>query len=66
MIPGVGSKRKADLIKSFKSLKAIREADLGQLREVLPQNAAESVYRYFHEEEAEACESSPVSPEEEN
>ena len=65
-IEGIGPKRKNDLLQHFRSLRAIREADMEALRAVLPQSAAEAVYRYFHEEEAEACASSPASPEEEN
>lgn len=65
-IEGIGPKRKNDLLRHFRSLRAIRTADTESLRAVLPQNAAERVYRYFHEEEAEPCASSPASPEEEN
>ena len=64
-IPGVGEKRRADLIKSFKSLKAIREASVEQLALVVPKNTARAVYDYFHKEDAE-CASSPAAPEEEN
>ena len=56
-IPGVGEKRRKDLIKSFKSVKAIREASLEQLRLVVPKNTAQAVYDYFHSGESEqACE----------
>ena len=61
-IPGVGAKRRADLIKSFKSVKAIREASLGQLELVVPKNTAKAVFDYFHKEE-EPCVSSPEAPE---
>ena len=49
-IPGVGEKRRADLIKYFKSVKAIREASPEQLRLVVPRNTAQAVYDYFHTE----------------
>ena len=62
-VEGIGPKRKNDLLRRFRSLKAIREASMEELREAVPQNAAEAVYRHFHEEEAEKCESSPASPE---
>ena len=65
-VEGIGPKRKNDLLQHFRSLRAIREADVEQLRAILPQNAAEAVYRYFHEEGVEACESSQASPEGEN
>ncbi len=61
-IPGVGAKRRADLIKSFKSVKAIREAGLSQLELVVPKNTAKAVFDYFHKEE-EPCASSPEAPE---
>ena len=64
-IEGIGPKRKNDLLQHFRSLRAIREADTETLKTVLPQNAAEAVYRYFHEE-ANTCGSSPASQEEEN
>ena len=49
-IPGVGEKRRRDLIKTFKSLKAIREAELTQLELVVPKNTARAIYDYFHKE----------------
>ena len=56
-IPGVGEKRRNELIKTFKSVKAIREASLEQLRLVVPKNTAQAVYDYFHSEESESqCE----------
>ena len=64
-IDGIGPKRKNDLLQHFRSLKAIREADKNTLRKVLPQNVADTVYCYFHEEE-EPCESLQASPEGEN
>ena len=64
-IEGIGPKRKNDLLQHFRSLRAIREADMEALKAVLPQRAAAAVYRYFHEE-ASSCESSPASREEES
>lgn len=52
-IPGIGPKRKEDLLKHFKSLAAIKEARLEDLLRYLPQNAARSVYQHFHTEEGE-------------
>ena len=49
-IPGIGSKRKNDLLRRFRSLKAIREASREELLEVLPVNAADAVYSAFHGE----------------
>ena len=64
-IPGVGEKRRHDLIKSFQSLKAIREASVEQLSLVVPKNTAQAVYDYFHEEKP-TCASSQVPPAGEN
>ena len=50
-IDGVGPRRKNELLKAFKSLKAIREASEEQLAQVLPKNTAKAVYEYFHHEE---------------
>lgn len=57
-IEGVGPKRRTELIKYFKSVKAIRAATVEQLRLVVPKNTAQAVYEYFHREESEnECES---------
>lgn len=50
-IPGIGEKRKALLLRSFKSVAAIRAASPEELRRVLPENAAQAVYEYFHAQE---------------
>ena len=64
-IPGVGPKRREQLLKTFQSVAAIRAADLSRLREVLPENAARAVYDRFHNNKEEtSCASSPVPPEE--
>lgn len=50
-IVGVGEKRKAALLKHFKSIKAIEQADLSALETVLPRSAARAVYDHFHKED---------------
>ena len=50
-IEGIGEKRKQMLLKRFKSLTAIRNATLGELMSVLPSDAANSVYQFYHNEE---------------
>ena len=50
-IPGVGVVRRTQLLKHFKSVKTIKAASLEQLQEVVPKNAAQAVYQYFHGEE---------------
>ena len=52
-IPGVGPKRKEELLKHFKSLKGIRLASLTELESILPSKAAYQVYKYFREKKKE-------------
>ena len=47
-IPGVGKTRKAALLKTFRSVRAIREADKAALEAVVPKNAAKAVWEHFH------------------
>lgn len=51
-ITGIGPKRKQELLKQFKSLAAIREAQLPELERILPIDAAVAVYNHFHKEES--------------
>ena len=46
-IPGVGKKRREELIAHFKSVKAIREASQEELAAVVPKNTAQAVWEYF-------------------
>ena len=50
-IPGVGEKRKSELLRHFRTLKAIRNADLDELCSVVPKNTARAVYDYYHKSE---------------
>ena len=50
-IPGIGPKRKQDLLRTFKSLTAISQADLYELERILPRDAALAVYQHFHAQE---------------
>ena len=52
-IEGVGPKRREALLKKFRSVSGIRNAELSQLRELLPEKAADAVWRYFHNESNE-------------
>ena len=47
-IEGIGPKRRADLLKNFKSIKAIKNAGIEQLSLVVPTKTAKAVYDYFH------------------
>jgi len=59
-IPGIGPKRKQELLKQFKSLTAIGQATLPELERLLPKDAAAAVYHHFRkkreEQEEESCE----------
>ncbi len=50
-IAGVGEKRRNQLLKHFKTIKAIREADEATLAQVVPKNTAKAVYEHFHHKE---------------
>ena len=50
-IPGVGEKRKSELLRHFKTLKAIKSADFDELCSVVPKNTARAVYDYYHKSE---------------
>ena len=47
-LPGVGPKRKAALLRHFKTLRAIREADVTALSEIVPRTVAETIYTHYH------------------
>lgn len=47
-VPGVGAKRKKDLLKGFGSLKKIREASLEDLASVVPSKVADDLYAALH------------------
>ena len=51
-IPGIGPKRKQELLKQFKSLTAIGQATLPELERILPRDAAAAVYHHFREKAA--------------
>ena len=52
-IPGVGEKRRTELLKRFRSVKAVAAASEEELRGVLGAAAAKSVYAWFHREPGE-------------
>ena len=52
-IPGIGPKRKQELLKAFKSLAAIGQASLAELERLLPKDAAAAVYHHFRQEESQ-------------
>ena len=50
-IKGVGARRRAELLKAFGTIKAIRAATLDELSAAVPKNTAEAVYRHYHGED---------------
>ncbi|MGM9606775.1 MAG: excinuclease ABC subunit UvrC [Oscillospiraceae bacterium] len=52
-IPGVGPKRRADLLKHFKSVKKIKAASLAELEKAVDKRTAQAVYEYFKPTEEE-------------
>lgn len=52
-IPGVGMKRRAALLKAFKSVKRIRQAEIEELQTAVPYSTAKAVYEYFHNKQEE-------------
>ena len=53
-IPGIGPKRKQELLRQFKSLTAMGQATLPELERFLPKDAAAAVYHHFREKEEES------------
>ena len=49
-IPGIGPKRKQELLKTFQSITAISQASILELERLLPKDAATAVYQHFHPE----------------
>ena len=54
-ISGIGPARKKKLLNRFKTVSAIKKADLETLREVLPVHQAKRVYEFFHAEVEGEC-----------
>ncbi len=52
-IPGIGPKRKQELLRQFKSLTAIGKATLPELERLLPKDAAAAVYHHFRDKTRE-------------
>ena len=52
-IPGIGPKRKQELLRQFKSLTAIGQATLPELERLLPKDAAAAVFHHFREKREE-------------
>ena len=50
MVPGIGEKRRRELLKRFTSLKKIKEASVSELSEILPKEVAIELKNYLEEE----------------
>ena len=52
-IPGIGAARRKALMRSFKSIDEIKAAPVPRLAEIpeIPEQVAESIYRFFHNNE---------------
>ena len=50
-IQGVGSVRKNELLRRFKTLRAIKAASVDELCTAVPKNTAKAVYEYYHKDE---------------
>ena len=48
-VPGIGEKRKKELLKSFGSLKKMREASLEDLEKILNKDVASNLYQYLQD-----------------
>lgn len=47
-IEGIGEKSKMALLKAFKSVKRLREANLAEIQEIVGTNRGSIIYKYFH------------------
>ena len=52
-IPGVGTKRRDALLKSFKSVKTVRAASVEELTEVVGKALAQKIFDYYHPNKGE-------------
>ena len=46
-VPGIGEKRKKDLLKKFGSLKKMQEATIEELEQILNKDVAQNLYKYL-------------------
>lgn len=50
-VSGIGDKRKKELLKHFKSMKQMRLATVEELKEVLPEQVANTLYQRLHDDD---------------
>lgn len=51
MIEGIGAKRKKELLKKYKTITKLKELNLDELKQVLPDNVASNLYEFLKEYE---------------
>ena len=49
LVPGIGEKRKINLLKKYKSLNKLKELNIKQLEEILPKEVAKNLYNVLKE-----------------
>ena len=49
-VPGIGEKRRKELLKQFGSLKKMKEAKIEELEKIVGKDVAKNLYDYLHEE----------------
>ncbi|MEG1632438.1 MAG: excinuclease ABC subunit UvrC [Oscillospiraceae bacterium] len=54
-IPGVGDRRREQLLEHFKTIKAIKAANLEELCAAVPKNTARAVYDHYHPQSPGEC-----------
>ena len=59
-IEGVGEKRRQKLLKHFGTVRAIKEASIAELSQVVPKNTAETIYYSFHGKNSDKVEEENV------
>lgn len=50
-VEGIGTKRKNELLKKFKTINKLKEASLEELKEILPDKVATTLYEFLRKEE---------------
>ena len=48
MVPGIGTKRRQELLKKFTSLKKIKEASIKELSSIIPEDVAKELKEYLN------------------
>ena len=49
MVEGIGVKRKKELLKKYKTITKLKELNLNELKQLLPDNVASNLYEFLKE-----------------